>query len=351
MVEGHGVHRVAIAHRKKLLNAAFRATSPNGRFTEGAAAIDGRVLNRVEAHGKNLFYFFGFGEKEQEQLHANTRSSERKEGLEGEREGDENGCVVIHVHFGMSGQFRLHRPPGPEPKSTTRLILQNNKIAAYLSAMTCQHGGQELYDQKVAELGPDPLREDANPERLWQRLQSTSRSVGQMLMDQSVVAGVGNIYRAEILYRVGLHPEQPSNTLSYEDYRRLWKDCVITLQRGVTTGSILTVDPDEKLPEPYKRRYIYNHSKCPRCHGPVSIPREREREHQTTTSITTLQTVDPTTKQIQRYERRNRIFTLRERKKKACYQAGGRGKRWKDVRKYAKAWNNQESRDCSRRFS
>ena len=84
-------------------------------------------------------------------------------------------------------------------------------------------------------------------------------------MDQSCVAGIGNIYRAEILFKAGLHPEQPCNTLSREDFDSVWKHSSDLLKRGVKTGSILTVDANEGLPPPWTRRYIYNHSHCGRC--------------------------------------------------------------------------------------
>lgn len=82
--QGHGVARVAAAHRKLLLNHAFKATSPNGRFADGARLIDRRRLARIENVGKNLFYFF----------HATPQSVP-----------SEIDPVVVHIHFGMSGAF------------------------------------------------------------------------------------------------------------------------------------------------------------------------------------------------------------------------------------------------------
>ena len=60
----------------------------------------------------------------------------------------------------------------------------------------------DLYDEKRSKLGPDPLREDADKELLWERMQKSKAPVGRLLMDQDAVAGIGNIYRAEILYKV-----------------------------------------------------------------------------------------------------------------------------------------------------
>ena len=242
MVEGHGTHRVAALHRRFLVGKRFQATSPNGRFTEGAAAIDGKVLTKAECIGKNLLYSFASTEKADPE-------------------------VVVHVHFGMSGRFSTHKLPGPASGPTTRLRLLHaaSSTVALCSAMTLQHGSPELLARKAAELGPDPLREDADPERLWKAMQKTTKPVGLVLMDQSCVAGVGNIYRAEILYKAGVHPELPANTVTRDQFQRLWFHTVDLMQRGFVTGSILTVDASEGLPAPWTRRYIYNQSRCGRC--------------------------------------------------------------------------------------
>lgn len=117
MVEGHQCHRVAHFHRQKLLHRSFTATSPNGRFAEGAAAIAAAgPLRRIEVHGKNLFYFFG---------------------------SDDAGSIVLHFHFGMAGAFSVHPlPGGAPPRATTRLELidSDRTLVAHLSAMVVQHG-------------------------------------------------------------------------------------------------------------------------------------------------------------------------------------------------------------------
>ncbi|CAL8466327.1 g5863 [Coccomyxa elongata] len=245
MVEGHQCHRVVHAHRKVLLGQRFKAESPNGKFIDGAKAINQQLLNGIECHGKNLFYFFG--------------------------EGDDT--VVLHVHFGMSGAFRT-LPRGDAPPETTpntRLLLTGERIVALLSAMIVQHGSMELYEEKLAKLGPDPLREDADKERLWEVMQKSKKSIGQLLMDQTAVAGIGNIYRAEILFKAGVHPEEPGRLVDRASFELIWRHSVDLLQRGFKSGSILTVDPHEAkvLGPPWQRRYIYNHKSCGRCGSPI----------------------------------------------------------------------------------
>ena len=145
MVEGHGVHRVAVTHRRALVGKKFAATSPNGKFSDGARAIDGVPLRKVEVIGKNMFYKFG-------NEHSPSQSS------------------IMHVHFGMSGRFGVFAAEtAPEVTGNTRLKLEGHGMTALLSAMTVNLIDEITYDKKCKDLGQDPLREDACPENQWAR--------------------------------------------------------------------------------------------------------------------------------------------------------------------------------------
>lgn len=208
MVEGHQVARTAAAHRATLAGRRFRAESPNGRFADGAGSIDRRRLLDVQSVGKQLFYFFESAEKEEK-----------------ERQ-------VVAVHFGMSGRARVATLASePERTPTTRLRLvelreeEDGKVGGgtaekagdgeggggaldpltlHVACMTLLHSPDEsLWRSKRASLGPDPLREDADPEAVFAAMLSprnAKKSLGLLLMSQEVVAGVGNIYRAEICH-------------------------------------------------------------------------------------------------------------------------------------------------------
>ena len=264
MVEGHSVHRIASRFRSSLVGKKFAATSPNGRFVDGARAIDGKVLSRMEAVGKNLFAFFT--------SHDNVSSCSQ---------GDDD-LVVMHVHFGMSGMWPIFNTTAEEPdvKPTTRLRLEEivsstkatEKICTHLSAMTVTHGDYSLYTSKKAALGEDPLRSDANPDHLFTKVIKSKKSIGQLLMDQSFFAGPGNIYRAEILFLAGVYPTTIGTNLDRTTFDRIWNVSVQLLRRGYDTGSILTVDNklDPNLVARGERRYIYNRSRCARCDGKVS---------------------------------------------------------------------------------
>jgi len=310
MVEGHSVHRVATMHRKRLVGKCFKAWSPNGRFTEGAEAINGKLFTKIEAVGKNLFAFFGgsgdncngsvsgsgsggCGRNTTGRSSIITATDDNDEHNNNDSDSD---VVVVHVHFGMAGAWAVYDTPNsnsnsntddndeiivPEPTKTNRLRLESvtqhrvggggGGLIADLSAMTVNYGGMELYTSKRSKLGEDPLRTDANPESLWNRVSKSKKSIGALIMDQSYFTGPGNIYRAEILFKAGLHPNRSGNTLSRTEFDTVWYHTVDLLRRGYQTGSILTVDSDEAkaLGKPRMRRYIYNTSNCPRCSTPI----------------------------------------------------------------------------------
>lgn len=219
MPEGHTLLRLANDLDAAFAGGPVRVSSPQGRFAADAALVDGDVLLSAESAGKHLFLEFA-----------------------GER--------FVHVHLGLIGKFDLY--PGAPPVVTTgqvRLRLQNAATFADLRGATqCDLIGAEKRQQILDHLGVDPLKADADPDRAWQRISRSHRPIGDLLMDQTVVAGVGNVYRAEILFRHKIHPLRPGKTLRRAQFLTLWADLVELMQYGVETGRIDTVRP-EHTPE------------------------------------------------------------------------------------------------------
>jgi endonuclease-8 len=89
------------------------------------------------------------------------------------------------------------------------------------------------------------VRADADPERGWRRVHRSDRTIASLLMDQRVAAGVGNIYRAEVLYRQRIHPDTPGSALSRRAWNRIWADFVELMPQGVLHGRIDTVRPED----------------------------------------------------------------------------------------------------------
>lgn len=178
MPEGHTIHRLARDHNRLLVGHEVHASSPQGRFADGAAVLDGRTLERTEAYGKHLFHRYG--------------------------------DLWLHVHLGLYGKFTTGALPAPEPRGALRLRLTADGHYVDLRGPTaCELMIPPEVAAVRARLGPDPLRRDADPERAWDRLSRSRVAIAALLMDQSVIAGIGNVYRAEILYRHRIEPHLP----------------------------------------------------------------------------------------------------------------------------------------------
>lgn len=243
--EGHTVHRLARDHRRDLARRPVRASSPQGRFAAGAARIDGAVARRFEAWGKHEFAWFGSGD-------------------------------VLHVHLGLIGRWRRSPAPAPPPVGAVRLRLEGDAAAWDLSGPAiCELVTPGEVDARVARLGPDPLRPDADVDRFVDRVRRSTKPIGALLLDQSVIAGVGNVYRAEVLWTFGIHPTRPGRSLSEEELRAVWSWLVEQLKVGVRRNRIVTVDAAE-LGKPIHavRRgegvAVYHQDVCRRCGGPMA---------------------------------------------------------------------------------
>jgi endonuclease-8 len=240
MPEGHTIHRLALDHRSLFAGQVVSVSSPQGRFASEARLLDERVLVGVEANGKHLFYDFGGGD-------------------------------LVHVHLGLFGGFTRFDPPPPAPRATVRLRMSSLTATVDLVGATeCALIDPSVRDAIFARLGPDPLRRDARPERAFAKLARRRTPIGAALMDQSVLAGVGNVYRAEVLNVVGLHPLVPACEVTREQFDAMWKLLVGWLRHGVKDQVIITVDPKllGRRRSSIGRRealWVYRQDHCRRC--------------------------------------------------------------------------------------
>jgi endonuclease-8 len=266
MPEGHTLHRLARQVTEVFGGQQARVGSPQGRFAEAAALLDGAVVEGAEAWGKNLFIYF---------IHPGPGVWGRSP--QWGSTGAEPPCV--HIHLGLYGTFDVVDlvPEVPPPVGQVRLRLVRSDGKAYADlrgATTCALVTTAQRDAVVARSGPDPLRADADPARAWARISRSASPIGSLLMDQSVLAGVGNVYRAELLFRHRIHPLRPGRTLRSGQWRAMWDDLVALMAEGVRTGTIDTVRP-EHTPEAMGRAprvddhggevYVYRRTGQP-CH-------------------------------------------------------------------------------------
>lgn len=246
MPEGHTLHRFAQRHGRLLDGRRVGVSSPQGRFAEGAARIDGAVVERTEAYGKHLFHRI-----------------------------DDHW---LHIHLGLFGKFRDGPLPAPEPRGALRLRMTTDEHWIDLRGPTaCELLVDDERAALLARLGPDPLRRDADPDAVLARIARSRAPIATLLMDQSVVAGIGNVYRAEILFRHRIDPYSPGRDLDAGVFAMLWADLVTLMRAGVRSGRIVTTDPaDREHPGGRVRRgeahYVYRRTglPCRRCGTPVA---------------------------------------------------------------------------------
>jgi formamidopyrimidine-DNA glycosylase len=253
MPEGHVIHRLAEELDRAFAGRSVTVTSPQGRFAHAAEFLDGMTLRRAEAYGKHLVVDFspvteelpeGSGPLPAVPDEPGGGGAERLHGPSPGRQGP-----FVHIHLGLIGKLRWVPPGRVGGEDTLRLRIETEEHAVELRGpQTCALIGPAELAAQVAALGPDPLRPDADPGRAWLRVHRSERSIASLLMDQRVAAGVGNIYRAEVLYRQRIHPDTAGNRLSRRAWNRVWADLVELMPQGVRQGRIDTVRP-ENSPE------------------------------------------------------------------------------------------------------
>lgn len=207
--------------------------------------VDGVVLDRIEPYGKHLFYWWANG-------------------------------LVGHVHLGLFGKFRV--TPGPPPVPVTgqvRMRLATVAGTIDLAGPTvCDLGSADDRDAVLARLGPDPLRRDARPEVALARMTRSALPLGALLLDQKVLAGVGNVFRAEALFVNGIHPTRVAKSCTPDELRAVWDTIAAMLRQGVKDDRIITVDRRRVPIPPGKARrgdttYVYHREICLRCGSAV----------------------------------------------------------------------------------
>jgi len=283
MPEGHSVHRIARQFSRNFVDRPVQASSPQGRFAEGAAVLDGREMLRAMAVGKQMFLefedavwlrvhlglygawdFAGEIVADATIASANGRMGQTNQRGTDLESGDveaiyddagENSLTSIgaprrsRVHVRMSEQTRGLVDEGdewpPPVVGQVRLRLLNDTTCADLRGPTaCVLQTTDEMLATIAKLGPDPLVGDVadGEERFVRIVRRKPTPIALLLMDQSVVSGIGNVYRAEMLFRARLEPHTPGRDVPEETVRELWRDWVRLLAIGVETGQMMTMD-------------------------------------------------------------------------------------------------------------
>ncbi len=238
MPEGNELHRWAERHAELFGQRIVTVAAPNGRFADGARQLNRRKLRRVDAYGKHLFY--DFGPKRQ-----------------------------LHIHLGLYGKFRDGSMPYPEPKGALRLRISTEQHWLELRGPTaCDVLDEEDREHLVGRIGPDPLRPDADAKAVFERIGKSRALMGALLMDQSVIGGIGNIYRAELLFRARLSPFRAGNSVEREALEELWRDAALLMRQGMIDRRIVTTRATDRPHKKGKARrgethYVYRRRGLP----------------------------------------------------------------------------------------
>ncbi|WP_127793617.1 Fpg/Nei family DNA glycosylase [Agromyces sp. LHK192] len=313
MPEGHSVHRITRQFERNFVGHVVHASSPQGRFAAGAAQLDGKRMTDARAIGKQMF--LGFEGDLWLRVHlgmygawdfagdilmdatiasANGRmgqTNQRGTFLDGPNpDGVARDDAILDsagenslTSIGAPRRARLRMSESekdgggldvfpPEPVGQVRVRLLTDTICADLRGPTaCEVLDPAQVEQVVAKLGPDPLLDDGPEaeERFTRAIRKRGTPIGLLLMDQSVVSGIGNVYRAEMLFRARQNPHTPGKLVPEEHVRHLWADWSKLLRIGVETGQMMTMDDLE--PEAYRaamanradRHWVYKREGLP----------------------------------------------------------------------------------------
>lgn len=245
MPEGHTIHRLARLHQMRFGAAPVIVTSPQGRFSDSAEAVSGRVLRKADAYGKHLFHHY-------------------------------QGGAVVHVHLGLYGKFTERPVPMLDPVGQVRMRMVGAEYGTDLRGPTaCEVIHQVEVDDIIARLGPDPLRRAPDPSLAWARITKSRRAIGALLMDQKVIAGIGNVYRCELLYRHLIEPHRPGTDIGEAEFAAAWTDLVALMKVGVSRGKIITIRKADDKGAPAlrgrPRSYVYRRTgePCRVCGTPI----------------------------------------------------------------------------------
>lgn len=218
MPEGHSIHRIANTFRSDYFGSKVKIISPQGRFESDAKLVSGRKLMESTAVGKQLFLGF-------------------------------DNDLTIRIHLGIYGKWNFYQVPiakAPDVWGQVRARFGVLTASADLRGPTvCEVIDQDGVNLVLKRLGPDPLNPDptgAEALKFISKVKSSKVPIGAALMNQAVISGIGNVYRAELLFRAGLNPKTPGEKINESAIIGIWDDAVNLMRIGVKTGMMLTRD-------------------------------------------------------------------------------------------------------------
>jgi endonuclease-8 len=247
MAEGDSILRIARRLDEALAGEEVSVRTPGQRRPSGLppTQLDGRVLERAESRGKHLILHF-------------------------------DGGLALHSHLGMRGSWHIYGPGDRwrRPASQAWIALAVNGAEAVNfggSTMRIAREAQLRRDPRLARLGPDLLAEDFDARDAVRSLRGAGpqAELGEALLEQSLVAGIGNIFKSEGCFEARIDPNRPLGSLSDQELADLLSSTRDLMLQAVATG---------RQPS---RIYHAAGRPCPRC-GTTVVSRAQGDSARTT---------------------------------------------------------------------
>lgn len=243
MPEGDTIHRAAGALRRAMLGDSitqFSSTVPEIRGVD----LSGRRISEVQARGKNLLIDFDDGR-------------------------------TLLTHMRMTGSWHIYRPDERwrKPARQARIVIHTPRfVFVCFNAPVVKLLRENERERELSFLGPDVLADELDIDRAIAGLRSErDLPVGEALLSQRLLAGIGNIYKSETLFSCGVHPLDRVGTLTDRDLERLVLAARRLMRANVASDRRKTrVAPDGQRYWVYRRRA----QPCFRCGEPIAMIRQ-----------------------------------------------------------------------------
>jgi endonuclease-8 len=256
MPEGDTIHRAAATLQRAIggqIVTRFESVLPKLTRVDADAQLRGRTVDRVEARGKHLLIWF-------------------------------SGDLVLRTHMRMNGSWHIYRPGErwQRPHRDMRIVIETAAMHAVAFTVPVAEfvTSRELASHDVvAELGPDPLSGNFTAEEAIERIQAHADvEIADVLLDQSVITGIGNVYKSEVLFGARINPFARVAALTRDQLTEIVTVAMRFMRANVSasaSGSIVTYAGMRRTTgraDPSARLWVYGRGgqPCRRCGTPIS---------------------------------------------------------------------------------
>jgi endonuclease VIII len=257
MAEGHAVARWADSLRALEGERVVGIRVPP-RWAERAQHVDGARLDRVRTHGKHLVLDFSSG-------------------------------WVIHTHAMQYGSWQVG-PRDLTPRKDLRYARLELKTRRHLvlffhgPVMEVLSKDEFATHERFHGLGPDLLHDEFDADAVHAAvIAEGQRPIGDTVLDQRVVAGIGNIYKSEGLFLAAVDPRRPSRSITRDELRVFFDELIPLMQLGRRVHGMTITLPEELRAEPWWRNWVYRRraQPCFVCTTPIEMLRQGDFERAT----------------------------------------------------------------------